>query len=52
MALYTPNAFRRAALSLKLPAGATLTSGQLRLTYHERPESGGKLLAEATLALP
>ena len=25
---------------------------ELRLTYRERPEAGGKLLAEAALALP
>ena len=52
VAVYTPNPFRRAVLSLRLPAGATLARGQLRLTYHERPEAGGKLLAEAALALP
>ncbi len=52
VAVYTPNAFRRAMFSLKLPAGATFTRGQLRLTYHERAEAGGKLLAEAALALP
>lgn len=52
VAVYTPNAFRRAALPLKLPAGAVLARGQLRLTYRERAEAGGKLLAEAALTLP
>lgn len=52
VAVYTPNPLRKAALSLKLAPGAALARGQLRLTYHERAEAGGKLLAEATLALP
>ncbi len=52
VAVYTPNTFRRAALSLKLPAGAVLGRGSLRLTFHERAEAGGKLLADAVLAVP
>ena len=52
VAVYTPNALRRAMLPLKLGAGAPLAGGELRLTYRERPEAGGKLLAEAALALP
>ena len=52
VAVYTPNAFRRAALVLKAPAGGALARGQLRLTLRERQDAGGKLLAEATLALP
>lgn len=52
VAVYTPNSLRRASLSLTLPEGVTLEGGQLRLTYRERPEAGGKLLAEAVLALP
>lgn len=52
VAVYTPNASRRAALPFMLPVGATLGRGQLRLTYHERAEAGGKLLAEAVLTLP
>lgn len=52
VAVYTPNSLRRASLSLTLPEGVTLEGGQLRLTYRERPEAGGKLLAEAALALP
>jgi hypothetical protein len=51
VAVYPPNAVRRAALPLALPAGG-LARGQLRLTLHERPESGGKLLAAAALTLP
>lgn len=52
VAVYTPNTLRRASLSLNLPEGLALERGQLRLTYRERPEAGGKLLAEASLALP
>lgn len=52
VAVYTPNALRRAMLPLKLGTGAPLAGGELRLTYRERPEAGGKLLAEAALALP
>lgn len=52
VAVYTPNPLRRASLSLNLPDGVTLEGGQLRLTYRDRPEAGGKLLAEAALALP
>lgn len=51
VAVYPPNALRRAALPLTLPAGG-LARGQLRLTLHERPDAGGKLLAAAALTLP
>lgn len=52
VAVYSPNPLRRASVSLQLPAGVQLGRGQLHLAYRERPEAGGKLLAEATLALP
>ena len=52
VAVYSPNPFRQAALVLQAPAGAVLAHGRLHLTLRERPEAGGKLLAEATLALP
>lgn len=52
VAVYTPNPVRRAMLALPLAPGASLAGGELRLTYRERPEAGGKLLAEAALALP
>jgi P pilus assembly chaperone PapD len=52
VAVYTPNPVRRAMLPLQLPAGAVLAGAELRLTYRERPDAGGKLLAEAALALP
>lgn len=52
VAVYTPNPLRRGTLELRPPAGIPLSRGTLRLTYRERPEEGGKLLAEAVLALP
>ncbi|MEK9953263.1 MAG: molecular chaperone, partial [Curvibacter sp.] len=52
VAVYVPNALRRARMPLKLPPGLTLADGTLRLSYRERTEAGGALLAEATLNLP
>ena len=52
VAVYVPNALRRARLPLQLPPGATLAGGTLRLSYRERADTGGKLIAESTLVLP
>lgn len=52
VAVYTPNAVRRAQLVLQPPPGIELARGTLRVTYRERPQDGGKLLAEQTLQLP
>jgi hypothetical protein len=52
MSVYTPNPMRRALLPVTPPAGATLAHGTLHVTYRERPDAGGKLLAEASLDLP
>ena len=52
VAVYTPNALRRVKLELKPPAGLTLARGTLRVTFRERPDVGGKLLAEAAIELP
>ncbi|MET0855401.1 MAG: molecular chaperone [Telluria sp.] len=52
VAVYTPNALRRAKVSLQPPKGLALTHGTLRVTYRERPEAGGALLGESSLALP
>lgn len=35
-----------------MPAGGQLPPGVLRLSFKERPESGGKLVAEAAVNLP
>jgi hypothetical protein len=50
VAVYTPNAMRRAKLNVR--GDATLARGTLTVQYFERREEGGKLMAQATLALP
>jgi P pilus assembly chaperone PapD len=52
VAVYTPNPLRRAKLPLQPPKGVALARGTLRVTYRERPEAGGALLADSTLVLP
>ncbi|MDB5791887.1 MAG: molecular chaperone [Massilia sp.] len=52
IAVYTPNRVRKATLPLQVPAGVTLAGGVLEVSYRDRPEAGGKLLAQASLALP
>ncbi|MDB5838050.1 MAG: hypothetical protein JWQ23_2 [Herminiimonas sp.] len=52
VAVYSPNPLRRAKLVLQPPSGLALSRGTLRVTYRERPEAGGKLLAEAAITLP
>jgi hypothetical protein len=52
VAIYSPNTLRRARLALKPPASVDLARSALRLVYRERPEDGGKLLAEKRLQPP
>lgn len=52
VAVYTPNALRRVTITLRPPASVSLGRGTLRVVYRQRPEDGGKPLAEATLPLP
>lgn len=52
VAVYTPNRVRQAALPLRVPKGVTLAGGTLEVAYRDRPEAGGKLLAQASLNLP
>lgn len=52
IAVYTPNALRKAVVQLNVPAGTTLSHGTLEVSYRDRPEAGGKVLAQATLELP
>jgi fimbrial chaperone protein len=52
VAVYTPNATRRVQLPLQLPASGKLPAGVLRLSFRERPESGGKLVTETSVNLP
>ena len=52
VAVYAPNALRRAQLTLPTAARTRLAIGTLRVAYQERPEDGGELLAERLLQLP
>lgn len=52
VAVYVPNATRTARIPLSLPEGVALKGGSIKLTFSERPDAGGKLLAEATFAVP
>lgn len=52
LAVYAPNALRRVRMPLQIPAGAALSGGTLNLTYRERVEAGGKLIADASLTVP
>ena len=52
VAVYVPNARRLSRLPLQLPAGMALQKGTLTLRYHDRPEAGGKVMAEAKLVIP
>lgn len=52
IAVYAPNVLRRARLPLMLPDGIALRGGTLHLRYNERPEAGGALLGDASIAVP
>jgi P pilus assembly chaperone PapD len=52
IAVYTPNRVRQAALPLEVPKDLELAHGTLEVSYRDRPEAGGKLLAQAALELP
>lgn len=52
VAVYTPNPLRSFKLALKPPPGLVLARGTLRVTFRDRTEAGGKLLAEAAIELP
>jgi P pilus assembly chaperone PapD len=52
IAVYTPNPVRRSNVVLAPPKGQALAHGTLHVTYRQRPDAGGRMLAEATLVLP
>ena len=52
IAVYNPNPLRRAKMALQPPPGVSLARGTLQVIYRARPEAGGAVLAEGTLALP
>jgi P pilus assembly chaperone PapD len=51
IAVYSPNAVRRASLPLQVPAGVTLARGTLNVVYRHRAEAGGGVIAQAALPL-
>lgn len=52
VAVYVPNPVRRARMPLQLPPGSTASGGTLRITYRERADAGGRLLAESSVDIP
>lgn len=52
VAVYVPLPVRKMTIPLAGAAGMRLADGTLRVSYREKPEAGGKLLGETTLALP
>lgn len=52
LAVYVPNITRTARIPLNLPEGTVLKGGSIKLTYSDRPEDGGKLLAETSVNVP
>jgi hypothetical protein len=51
--IYVPNTLRMAKLPTKLPDGNALKKGGLiLLSFSQRPEDGGKLMAQASLVVP
>ena len=52
VAVYVPNSVRKAKLPIRLPVGMALKGGLIQLTFSQRPEDGGKPMAQASLALP
>ena len=52
LAVYHPNPVRHAKLVLRPAAGAALVHGTIKVVFRERPEAGGKQIAQASLALP
>ncbi|MDQ2736173.1 MAG: molecular chaperone [Pseudomonadota bacterium] len=52
VAVYVPNASRKARMPLRLPDGRPLSGGNVQVIFRERADAGGKVLAEASVALP
>ncbi len=52
VAVYVPNATRKARLPLTLPKGVALANGVIKLTFKARAEAGTALSAETSLNLP
>ena len=52
VAVYLPNSHRKVQMLLNMAQGQSLSKGKILMTYRERPEDGGALLASTELLLP
>lgn len=52
VAVYVPNSERKSKLPLTLPEGIDLKRGSLSLSYLERPDAGGRMIATTKITLP
>ena len=52
VAVYVPNQLRTAQLPIQMPARQKLADGRLRVAFLDKPDAGGKVLAEAKLDIP
>lgn len=52
ISVLTPNRVRQVTLPLQVPAGVALAGGAIEVVYSDRPEAGGRLLAQASLLMP
>lgn len=49
LAVYTPNSTRTYQMYLQIPGGLDLSSGVIKVFYRDKPEKGGKVLAQTQL---
>ncbi len=52
VAVYPPNAKRALNIPLTIPEGTKLENSKLIITYRERQEDGGRVLAQSELSIP
>ncbi len=52
VAVYVPNPLRRARIPVALPQGTVMAGGTFKISYRERAEAGGRLMAETQLTMP
>jgi len=52
IAVYIPNSHRNVQLPLNLDPETTINNGKIVITFRERPDNGGAILAKSELQLP
>jgi len=52
LSVYTPNPKRTVMMPLRVPDGVKLSGGNIKVTFSETEENGGKLLSEAVMQVP